>query len=837
MSFPFDSFNVEDLHSVDEGVITNIFPLLEKNRTSEWDLLIGHFLGVDHVGHRLGPAHPTMKAKLTQMNQVLIRIVEALDDDTLLVVIGDHGMDRKGDHGGDGEHETSASTWIYSKSRPLYSPGQEIPSALAPYTTFPGAPVAHRTIQQIDLLPTLSLLVGLPIPFNNLGTIIPELFTRDAKTLEQSMQLNAEQIRVYLDAYRSSASGGELDAVWEDIQRVWSDIDKTKGLDRLVSLYSFTRLALESCRSLWAQFNVILMSIGLVALGLSAISTWALYDASGRGLKYWELNGWPIVVRAALASTAGSCITGISWVILPGAIRVAGLFEAILIGFVFASSLVVIFSTAPKPSLPGSIGISTVILIIHAVSFLSNSFTFWEDRILNFLLITSLLPFLLISFSNPQSQSALRNRILSYSTLFAVCVRLASTSTVCREEQHPYCHVTFYASSTLPSPPLGVLLTAIPVSLLLPLVLKKFLSISASDKGPASVILSWVLRLLLLAANACWILEWVESMDPTGRWWLRLVRTFIARFAFGMIVFACPFLWWNSPLCLERTLVNGSFALYGFANAYGSSMLVYLLISYSLVNLTLQLTGQLTFAFCLIALFAFLELLDSARDMEQASMKDLSAPESPSGLFGVVPGITLSEIVPVALLSLLAFYSTGHQSTMQTIQWKTAFLLTPTLVYPLSPLLVIFNFFGPQLFFAMAVPLLAVWKVSPIATLAVNSTANPDGKQVKTGPASFPKAVPVSISTAPYVLLSSLRAAFGMSLYFSTLLVSTAATAAFLRRHLMVWKVFAPRFMSAGATILVVDLGLLLGVMLGVGRTISKVTTYFEPLLRRDSQS
>ncbi|KAF8579046.1 alkaline phosphatase-like protein, partial [Ramaria rubella] len=106
MTFPFDSFNVEDLHTVDEGVIANIFPLLESNKTADWDLLIGHFLGVDHVGHRLGPAHPTMAAKLHQMNVVLSRIVESLDDQTLLVVIGDHGMDRKGDHGGDGEHET-----------------------------------------------------------------------------------------------------------------------------------------------------------------------------------------------------------------------------------------------------------------------------------------------------------------------------------------------------------------------------------------------------------------------------------------------------------------------------------------------------------------------------------------------------------------------------------------------------------------------------------------------------------------------------------------------------------------------------------------------------------
>jgi phosphatidylinositol glycan class O len=33
-----------------------------------------------------------------------------------------------------------------------------------------------KRIAQIDVVPTLALLFGIPIPKNNLGTIIPELF-------------------------------------------------------------------------------------------------------------------------------------------------------------------------------------------------------------------------------------------------------------------------------------------------------------------------------------------------------------------------------------------------------------------------------------------------------------------------------------------------------------------------------------------------------------------------------------------------------------------------------------------------------------------------------------
>jgi phosphatidylinositol glycan class O len=98
MSHDFDTFNVEDLHTVDNGVIANLFTLLiNSTHAHSWDSLIGHFLDVDHVGHRVGPNHPTMLGKQQQMNDVLKRVLDLLDNDTLLVVLGDHGMDRKGD--------------------------------------------------------------------------------------------------------------------------------------------------------------------------------------------------------------------------------------------------------------------------------------------------------------------------------------------------------------------------------------------------------------------------------------------------------------------------------------------------------------------------------------------------------------------------------------------------------------------------------------------------------------------------------------------------------------------------------------------------------------------
>lgn len=65
-SYPFPSLNVHDLHTVDNGINSKIFHLL---KSDNWDVMIAHYLGVDHCGHRYGPNHPEMGSKLTQMNQ------------------------------------------------------------------------------------------------------------------------------------------------------------------------------------------------------------------------------------------------------------------------------------------------------------------------------------------------------------------------------------------------------------------------------------------------------------------------------------------------------------------------------------------------------------------------------------------------------------------------------------------------------------------------------------------------------------------------------------------------------------------------------------------------
>ena len=120
-------------------------------------MMILHYLGVDHIGHIAGPSSPLLGPKLLEMDHVVNNIYKAMlkwdqggKAPSLLVLCGDHGMSGAGSHGGASAAETSTPLVFMS---PLFehSGGEEF---------------SKKQVQQIDLVPTLSLLLGLPIPQN-----------------------------------------------------------------------------------------------------------------------------------------------------------------------------------------------------------------------------------------------------------------------------------------------------------------------------------------------------------------------------------------------------------------------------------------------------------------------------------------------------------------------------------------------------------------------------------------------------------------------------------------------------------------------------------------------
>ena len=830
LSHPYDSFNVEDLHSVDEGVIEHLLPYLQPANSSKWDFLIGHFLGVDHVGHRVGPERDTMRIKLQQMDRVLRDVVDLLDEETLLVVMGDHGMDSKGNHGGDSNMETASAMWLYSKGAPLSTDDVRDLQRLQswPTYTFPGSREPMRHVNQIDLVPTLALLLGIPIPFNNLGAVIPECFASELYRLEMASKINAQQIMRYVSEYGDSSVTNKLRPLLHMAQRAASvaedgpadehDVRDHKAMEQVKEDHqsirahrNFAMSALELLRALWAQFSVPLIALGLAVLSLSIPSLIALYI----GVRN---NGtdWDVFVRLALETAAiggagfGGGI-GILYCLytrhLMASLNAAVIFTVIVSEIILVLPLFVKTSSPDFRSWHIQRFIGPLLLVVHAISFASNSFIMWEDRVVLFLLATFPVIHLLKALTAPTAE--MRIRIISLSFAFLAIIRLVGTVTICREEQQPYCRVTFFESST-PAAPRWALVSIVLLALQFPRLIGYALDTSKSLAGPAPFFLGTALRAVLTINALYWILEWMESWDglQSARIPLvKIVKLWLARISIGAIFGALPCIWFTGSLCIdvkretEQTGEAKAVKVYGFANAFGSTYLLFLLIPFALVHLVNQPMGQLTLSALLVALLVYLESTDTRRDaiLMAQSFATSSSPgtfEASSSTAIIRP--TFTDAVPLVLMGFLGFFATGHQAVLTSIQWKAAFVGFEVVTYPFSPLLVIINTWGPFALSALALPLVAIWKVSP--------------RQQATTP----------------ILGDTLQLALAFIIYHSSITLASALFAAWLRRHLMVWKVFAPRFMLAGCTLLIIDISILISMAVGLKVTSWKVWRTFK---------
>lgn len=748
---PYDSFNVEDLHSVDDGVTQHLFPLM----ASGTEFIIGHFLGVDHVGHRVGPSHETMSAKLKQMDGVLRRVVEELDEDTLLLVMGDHGMDSRGDHGGDSELETSAGLWMYSKQKPLTSAAaRKFSNNLPQYDSV-------RSIQQIDILPSLSLLLGLAIPFNNLGGIIPELFP--SAVLRQALDVTANQIWAYLQAYAGSGSGYEIAPFLSTLKSKLDIAKDAKGIEEgsyfsrdATSYYlyaDFFANTLHSCRGIWAQFDKMLMLAGGVVLGLSLVMLLGIYNKTGRASSCdWMKGAFRNALKIAPFSVAVASV--VAFIILRGKWLESAIFALCL-----AIELTICWVVPPTstPKLWDAFGV-----LSHLTIFLSNSYILWEDRVLLVILQTPIL-FSLARAPFAQ-QSRMKTRIAVSSAIIAVILRLMAGSTVCREELGGWCAVTFYETASSSLSPLWVYAALIPVSLSTYFVIRYVLGISASFAGFAGLFVK-AFTASVVAASLYWLVDVLEI--KYNSYILTTLKTTLARSNMLFAAVVGLSFWYFSTLCIDvkEETKDGQrqVSVLGFSNSYGAYYLLFTLAVFALLYIANLPTGQLTLCGALITLLAFLELNDYQND-EAALAKLVRRPAKYTMKDGKMtapppPRPALWRCAWLAQLGYLVYYATGHQAVLSTLQWKAAFVGFPKLTYPYAPVLVSLNTLSGFILAALFVPLLIYWKVAP----RVNGSLHLD--------------------------TNLLRAGSGFVFYNTLITFATLLAAAHFRRHLMVWKV------------------------------------------------
>lgn len=776
----FDSFNVWDLHTVDNGVMDRIFPLMEPEKKGSWDLLIGHCLGVDHAGHRYGPDHPAMNAKLEQMDEFIRRLTATIDDDTLLIVMGDHGMDSKGDHGGESDDEIESALWMYSK-QPFFGRAQ-------PEHATPPANAKIRPVNQIDLVPTLSLLLGIPIPFNNLGRPIEEAFLgKDGtswKNLATASRVAAAGIKRYQAAYSSAqtsaqdASLGSPRALWDAAEQQLTGAGKAGSAAGWKLTYeafaSYQVETLRLCKDLWARFDVARMvtGIGIMAIGVLVVLVYA--SRSRQAPRESALGLHRRIVLRALAGLGVGAAGGL------------GLYGASLTGSLPSVNIHYVAATAAVGSLLGastSLGsagktlgnllprsiwawLSAVFTLSQSIGFAANSFTIWEDSISLFFLGTFGLVAAAAAFRIKDGKA--RSRAVFHSILFVILARVASYSKLCREEQMPYCMSTYYASTTSSTSSTAQLAIPFVTAVALPLVLASSLKKTSSYEGWGR---SWIGHGLpgLLSMTA---LYWLIDAADNGDWFPELPETILKRasvsvalgvlglvFIAGGLMFA-----WGSPLVGWQPVQTADgktrTRIEGYGNAWGSRYLmlpVMLLVACILLSKPM---GGGALALMMWQVVCLVEVL-KAHDIA-------SEPVGP---------------VVLGLLGNFHFFTTGHQAAIGTIQWDSAFIPLFTIRMPWSAVIIVMNSFAGQIVAAVSLPLVVGWLASPDEGALLEGVS---------------------------------RSMAGFASYFSVQSLATMMWAGHLRRHLMLYRVFSPRFMTAALVLLTVDVVGIVVTLMGV---------------------
>ena len=167
---------LQDFTEVDNNVTRHLAPTLAN---PNWDALIMHYLGLDHIGHKSGPKSPNMYPKQQEMDSIVQQIYHSFEtqphlQNAVLVLVGDHGMNSAGNHGGSLPGETSAAMLFASPKFRTSLPGKK--TYRAPVDPRDGTEFEfYRRVEQIDVVPTLAALMGVPVPGNNLGVLVPEM--------------------------------------------------------------------------------------------------------------------------------------------------------------------------------------------------------------------------------------------------------------------------------------------------------------------------------------------------------------------------------------------------------------------------------------------------------------------------------------------------------------------------------------------------------------------------------------------------------------------------------------------------------------------------------------
>ena len=888
-SIPCDSLNVWDLYSVDNKIKEHLFPTL-KQKEKDWDILFAHFLGVDHCGHRYEPNNEHMDLKLREMNGIIENVVEELDDDTVLIIMGDHGMSDEGDHGGETENELNASLFFYSKKELTIKNSdksylQNFIKGLKPIETESEHEI-YRTVPQIDFAPTFALLLGLPIPFENIGTIIPELFWYPSpygknknieanilQNLMEALHINTYQLQSFIETYYANNKNtrkvakekyqslenklkafieNHKDGIFDD------DIEELRGI--IYDYFTYNRQALTSFRKVWAKFNVPLFTFGIFILILGILCQVVYLLSNHNVIEFNSTHHYyfpfgigsftAILMYYGVFEKLIKTLFGVTLKLEP--------YQVFLGGFSFGASIGYLLSYLLVPNGRKSIIenvypyicklkfelLPIAIITIHGFLVNSDSYIIYEDSIVQYVLQSIGIYFIWKAFRQQISQ--IRNKMITYAIIYMLIIRITSYFELCRDERKGKCDTTIKTS--LPN-----YYIAVGSLVFFPYFLKKILNDNYYEI--AKPIIRYLVPSGLASSAFYWGIDTLEALNllPPHLKFLSEIKYYLARYGYIVIPILSLAIWIMFPVTLEAKVepskadknIN-TLNFYGIKNHLGSSYLILISIVTMSIILVSKPFSTLVVVLCFCAFICLLEISSLEKESnkillnaeafwikkpveekrkllkeieeennennenqgEEASqsknknknensdndsnkknriMYNLKSSDghymrlSHEELIEVTCNESSSFNVPLiyavatSLLTFHIFFRTGHQSTLQSIDWSLAFIGQKELNFIKGGFIMVLNILSGEILSCFFIPLFVFWK---------QETTNENEKTM---------------------VKSICKAFIKYSIAYGFPQVMSVISAGSHKRHLMLWSVFAPRYMIGGISLCLIQ--------------------------------
>ncbi|KAL4714930.1 hypothetical protein ACJJTC_003081 [Scirpophaga incertulas] len=722
------SFHTWDLDTVDTEVDLKIYDELMKD---DWDILVAHYLGVDHAGHRYGPNHPEMSRKLDETNERIKKIVEILPHDSVLYIVGDHGMTETGDHGGESKAERTAAWFAY------YTKG------------FGATANIGMEVQQTDLAPTLSAAMGRPPPAPSLGSVwMPALPKMTMIHVLLHVSNNLKQIQQYLVRYGEESQQIAVDKLAQLINATREQLEKAGSVQTDEQLYNYInefRGLVDNIRlvfrEVWVEFDSLSMLRALLLLLLAIFFNWLVTE----GLPTDRI---PLIFAssfvssgfAAMAVCIGICLSAYYLEILEDIEHAVILSTGLISGAITCTLIIMHWDGVTQRWYEGRSmfyeRFSRAALVASAIMLVSNSFIIEEGASLAFLSLSVLL----LMVWNIGSIKALAMWVGC-----GVSLAMSKSYRGCREEQGD-CWTSGDGLASGQASRAALVLALGSVAAVVAITRRHI-----GWRGYGVVVSG-------LFTCAHWAVGWGSLGSPSR-------SKLLARGSWLVLITMLVLLWRRDRQGPLLPLVVCSLVLYG-AN-------------------TLVLGASFAPA-AAIALLSAVTVLNVVTMFKTAG----------SSKFSLSTRCNSSVACLWALLASYQFYGTGHHPTLSHLRWAPAFhagdpnYLGAAIGTPISAVMISLDLFGIPLMFGAAVPLLALW--------GKNGASN-------VGPRT------------------QLAAVFSLCLKFclcfAIRVFACALSATIHCRHLMIWGVFAPKFIFEYFTCVFAFAGTLLGAILATWHT------------------